>query len=724
MSNQFQQNYMNIGSNQNYPPTNINAQFNYSQQKDNSNANINKSMNINCAKNEANNNDININNFVQNDSLNKTSKNSSDTVLEKKKGYNTDYKSKGVYKKNIVKQFNMNNKSNKSNKINNKSDNSNEIKVNTVFWYKKNINRNNVLKSKQKEIAQSNQSNSKNNSNQKGDEINTKLVFSNSNIQLNMPNNYINNKNNINNQYIIQNNKVNNSLNNHSNNIQNNNTPSKKDNIQSNISQKKISQSYVQNSINNNFSPFAHNSQNQFNFPSNIPSNIQFNIPSSNNNSNINQNVININQNNININHNNFNINNNDYQNQNQNQNMMNQSQNNHDINTKTFDLIQKSNQFNNQSNNNILMQNSSKNKLNMKSSKYSFARYKKAAMTGLKNLGNTSYLNSVLQLLCSIRTFSSYFLNPKNGAYFENDIQKYSLSFVFYRLCTHLYPFPEKRGRELYKPDSFMLLLGASNAVYKDYKAKDPNMLISYILYKLHDELNNDKNKGNNFSDINMNIASNREATINNGLKNFYNNNSSRIFNYFGWFEIKETKCMNCNNELYSLLNFFTFELNIYDCARFGRYQQLRIENCLKFYKIPKIKKKYCYFCKGYNEVTTTTQIYSSPNIFIFLLNLENYTDDKDYDNINFIIEKNINLGNFIENKIGPLKYELNGIVFLDEKRKKYITICQSPVDLQWYFYDDEIVEMIEYETFFEKIEQNNLIYKPYILLYKNMGK
>ena len=54
---------------------------------------------------------------MQNDSLNKTSKNSSDTVLEQKKGYNTDYKSKGVYKKNIVKQFNMNNKSNKSNKI-------------------------------------------------------------------------------------------------------------------------------------------------------------------------------------------------------------------------------------------------------------------------------------------------------------------------------------------------------------------------------------------------------------------------------------------------------------------------------------------------------------------------------------------------------------------------------------------------------------------------------
>ena len=46
----------------------------------------------------------------------------------------------------------------------------------------------------------------------------------------------------------------------------------------------------------------------------------------------------------------------------------------------------------------------------------YSFDRYKKAALTGLINLGKTSYLNSVLQLICSFRHFASYFLNPKKN--------------------------------------------------------------------------------------------------------------------------------------------------------------------------------------------------------------------------------------------------------------------------------------------------------------------
>ena len=86
--------------------------------------------------------------------------------------------------------------------------------------------------------------------------------------------------------------------------------------------------------------------------------------------------------------------------------------------------------------------------------------------MTGLVNLEHTSYLNSVLQLLCSIRNFASYFLNPKNGDFFTKNIINYPISYVMYRLCTHLYPYPEKSKREIYKPDSLMEVLGSYNIV------------------------------------------------------------------------------------------------------------------------------------------------------------------------------------------------------------------------------------------------------------------
>ena len=105
----------------------------------------------------------------------------------------------------------------------------------------------------------------------------------------------------------------------------------------------------------------------------------------------------------------------------NKNQEKMNQIQDNNNK-KKIHSQIQNNNQVN---------------KINIKSNNnYSFDRYTKAAMTGIKNLGNTSYANSVLQLLCSIRSFSNYFLNPKNGAFFKNNLEKYSLSFARFSLC------------------------------------------------------------------------------------------------------------------------------------------------------------------------------------------------------------------------------------------------------------------------------------------------
>ena len=592
------------------------------------------------------------------------SDNNNEPGNEKKKGYNTDYKSKGIYKKNIINNYlYLNNKSNKSNKSNNYSnvESNKKIRVNTVCS-NKNINRNNFFKSTKKE--------EQNILNQP----NTQLVFVNVNNiqQSNIQYNNINYKSEIN--CLLKNNEY----------------------VERNISQNNTSQ----------------NNKSKTNIPF---SNINQYQSGNNNINNINQNKINI-KNSIDI------INNNYLK---QNQNIINQSQNNHNkINNKTFNLIQNNNnnQFNNQNN-----QKNAFNKMNIKTSSnnYSFSRYKKAAMTGLKNSGKTSYLNSVLQLLGYLRSLSSYFLNPKNGIYFENNIDKYPLCFVLYRLYTHLYPFPEKRGREIYQPDSFKLILGVNNIVYKDNTEKDPKMLINYILDKLHTELNKEKKNKNNFNDINLNIACNRDATINTGLKNFILNNNSVIFNYFNWFELKETKCMNCNNELFSFLSFATFELNIFDCAKYRRLQSIKIENCLDFYNIPKIKKKFCYFCKEYKETTTITQIYSSPNIFIFLLNLDNNTDDEEYDDINFIIEKEINLGKFIENKKSPMNYEINGIVFKDKKRNKYVSLCLSPVDFNWYFCDDEKVELIDYDNFLEQSAYNNNIsLQPCILLYKNSNK
>ena len=352
----------------------------------------------------------------------------------------------------------------------------------------------------------------------------------------------------------------------------------------------------------------------------------------------------------------------------------------------------------------------------NQNNQPYSFDRYKKAALTGLKNLGRTSYLNSVLQLICSFRHFASYFSNPSKGEFFKNNVEQYSLSYVIHRVCHHLYPYPEKNKREIYTPENVMQILGKYNIKYKDFGEKNQNEFIISLLGKLHDELNKKKNFKNDDFKTEI-IKKDKDMTINASLKHFVNNNDSIISNYFIWFKIKQTKCIKCSNEFYTFQYFPSFDLNILDCAKFykNKIQEIKIENCLEFYSMYKYNTKtFCSFCKAYGECASETLIYSSPIVFIFLL------DFKGNQNINFVIEQRINIDKFVENKNAPSSYDLNGIVYYDLNKKKYNAFCVSPVDKRWYLYDDENVNLIEFEIFINMYKTSK-IFIPFILLYNS---
>ena len=54
-----------------------------------------------------------------------------------------------------------------------------------------------------------------------------------------------------------------------------------------------------------------------------------------------------------------------------------------------------------------------------------SIQKYVNPSKTGLKNLGNTSYLNAILQVLGSFKNFALFFLREKNEKFFTNNINK-----------------------------------------------------------------------------------------------------------------------------------------------------------------------------------------------------------------------------------------------------------------------------------------------------------
>ena len=342
-----------------------------------------------------------------------------------------------------------------------------------------------------------------------------------------------------------------------------------------------------------------------------------------------------------------------------------------------------------------------------------SLSRFTKANRIGLKNLGKTSYLNSVLQLFSSFQRFISYFSNPKYQNYINQNYQKVKLSFVIFRLFTHFYPDPEKEEK-LYEPKFVLEVLGKLNKVYKSVNRRNPNDLIIFILERLHNELNN--NKKNNANIIRPDIY-NKDNVIKCELNNFTQLNSSMVSNLLYWFEIKESKCIMCSCSMYKLLPFPIFELGILEPFLFFK-KPLTIYDCLKFYEMPKKEKTFCQKCKKYTEKTNNTKILSSANTFIFSLDRKNL--DPNYMKIFFKIDDKIDISNFVEYKGLPTQYELIGIVSFYTAMDRYICICLSPIDNQWYIYNDENIQKVQLSNAINYHNCENSQFIPCILAYK----
>ena len=568
----------------------------------------------------------------------------------------------------------------------------------------------------QNDSQQQNKIEQNDNLNQNQNNMNNNFPFSENPMQNN--NNLANNNNPMGNNMndINQNNIKNQNDNQNMNMIQQNNMFDMPNSLLA--SNNKNNPNMNQNSNNNNLSNFNNGNNNNNENNMNLNSQNNKNNMGNNMNNSMNNNASNMqlnNQNNINNNQI-SNMNNNSMSNMNNNQmsnmnnnpmNNMNNNQMSNMNNNPMGNMNQISNQNMGMQNQNMGMQNQN---MNNNKEPYSFSRYKKASKTSLKNLGDTSYLNAVFQLLGTVRNLSSYFVNPKNKTSFEKNVNSAGFSYVVHRFFTHIYPYPEKQVPEKYKPEALLTYLGKLNKVYMSTKRRNPNDLITFCLNQLHRELNSCKTKhlsNPNFLD--------KDNVIKTRLNDYTKSNNSIIANNFHWFEIKTRYCGSCNTNFYEFKDFETLELDISEAYKQFK-QPFTLLQCLTF-QSKKYQNSFCQKCGTYTQNQILSNIYSSPITFIFSLNRGNL--DQNLLNINFIVEENIDISQFLENKRSYSKYSLCGIVSISRKENnKYVCFGKSPVDKQWYLYNDEIVTDTNINYIIQR--NNNQEYIPCILLYQ----
>ena len=123
---------------------------------------------------------------------------------------------------------------------------------------------------------------------------------------------------------------------------------------------------------------------------------------------------------------------------------------------------------------------------------------------------------------------------------------------------------------------------------------------------------------------------------------------------------------------------------------------------------------KLFCNNCKQFYDSAYTSKIFSSPNVLIIILNRRK----GNVCNIKLDFDFNMDITDFVLAKQGKQIYNLYGVITqIDENGPSahFIASCKSPIDGNWYRYNDAQVERIQ--DFKKEVKDYGI---PYILFYE----
>jgi ubiquitin C-terminal hydrolase len=168
----------------------------------------------------------------------------------------------------------------------------------------------------------------------------------------------------------------------------------------------------------------------------------------------------------------------------------------------------------------------------------------------GLDNLGNTCYLNTIIQTLSNLQLFRNFLLDDKYIPFLldkiDNDLDLNSqinyvynsIIYQFYRLINTIWS--DENDSASLKPITLKKKLGLINEIFKNNEQHDVQEAFTIIIEQLHKEL---------CGKINYKISDN-PTNLENACLNFWAKEYSPIYNMFHGMYLNTKICLSCNNK------------------------------------------------------------------------------------------------------------------------------------------------------------------------------
>ncbi|KAI3376941.1 hypothetical protein L3Q82_000180 [Scortum barcoo] len=318
------------------------------------------------------------------------------------------------------------------------------------------------------------------------------------------------------------------------------------------------------------------------------------------------------------------------------------------------------------------------------------------ASLTGLRNMGNTCYMNSILQCLCNTPAMAEYF----NNNYYLEDINRYNILGHKGEVAEEFGVIMKALWAGLYKcisPRDFKITIGKINEQFAGYDQQDSQELLLFLMDGLHEDLNKADNRKRYKEEENDHLDDQTAADLA-WNKHKLLNESIIVALFQGQFK-STVQCLTCHRKSR------TFETFMYLSLPLASTSKCSLQDCLRLFskeeKLTDNNKVFCRHCKAHRDSTKKLEIWKVPPIVLVHLKRFSYEGrwkQKLQTSVDFPLDS-LDLSQYV---IGPKhnlkRYNLYGVSnhYGGLDGGHYTAYCKNGLKQRWYKFDDHEVSEI----------------------------